>query len=180
MSLNKLSCICVALIIGISMPIMAQSIESDSTTIENEILKLKLNKDIELVLIDIAKSIEICSFYKKDSIVFFVSWSKQCEDNYLFIRPHYINKLPHFIKEYGFYGYVNLNGFLFLFYGIQNEKFYSSHVEMNPLSYMQYKCSDETDYFVLCEGCSWLKKLDIIGESFVIEAEVCNTKNRCE
>lgn len=164
-----------------SLSINAQKIIiPDSVFANNKILSLDFNKEIKTVLREITDDITKCNFYKKDSILFFVSWSKQTEANYLFIRPVMVNKMPNYISDYGFYGYTNINGLMFLFYGIQNSKFYSSLETINPLLYLKLESRDNDDYSVLCDGCSWLKTIFILNEYFIIEAEICkNYQLKC-
>lgn len=152
----------------------------DSVFVNNKILSLNLNKEINSVLKEITEDVAKCNFYKKDSILFFVSWSRQGEANYLFIRPVMVNKMPNFINEYDFYGYTTINSLLFLFYGIQNSKFYSSLETINPLLDLKLESQDKDYYLVLCDGCSWLKTIFILNEYFIIEAEICkNNQIKC-
>lgn len=146
---------------------------ANTNTVSYKFKKYTFDKNILMVFEEIVTHSEYCDFFQKDSMIFFVRCVKQDDNNYyFFIRPYQIRKLPN-VNDYNFYGASKINNEIFLFSGI-SDSFFCKKAKCSSVSFSLSKNNiNNDDPYILCDGCRWIKKLELDKKNITIEAEIC-------
>ena len=129
--------------------------------------EIKLDSNIEAKFKNVVSELE----WPKDSIVFDVGIYKSEEGYYFFLRPFYINNMPDF-EDYNVYGFCKIEKVIFLFGRIYDERLMKKGVVSSNIFDKDIAFKDKDDYFLLCDGCSFIQRTIVKGIPILIKAEM--------